>query len=414
MKRLIKLTSAVIISSCIIGLISSIFLQMLDLAGTLRSTRTLVLIPVVGVLTAFCYSKLGENLKKGNNLVIETADGGNPKRIPLRMAFMTFIFTILTHLSGASAGREGTAVQIGGTVTSTASSIFRLGRGDTRTMILSGISAGFGSVFGTPFAGAIFGLEVCGIGNLRYSAVIPCFASAYIADFTARIAGAVHEGHIIDTVPPLSPLLLIALVCAAVAFGIVGREFSVCIRLIKNFWAHVIKNIYLRALAASLVVLACILIFGLYDYEGLSTWLIDSGFNGTSDIADPFWKFILTSLTLGAGFQGGEVTPLFGIGSSLGSCIAQLFGQPSALFAAVGMICVFGSAANTPLATIALGIELFGTEALPFIVLCALISYLVSGHRGIYGSQKIITPKLRSFARISGKRLSALTDKTKK
>lgn len=400
--RIFKLTTCTIIVSIIMGIISAIFLRSLECVTTLREgfPYIIFLIPIIGVLTAYTYSKYGNGSNRGNNLIIESVH--KEVKVPFRMAFLTFIFTVLTHLSGGSAGREGTAVQIGGALTNKLANIFKMEHKEKRILIMSGISAAFGSVFGTPLAGTFFGMEVCFIGKISYEAMIYCFIGSYTANFVTEYLGINHVGYLIKSIPNISVYTLLIVIISSILFGIFGKIFAEGVQLVKGFYSKNIKNNIYRAIMSSSVVLLVIIIFKLYKFEGLSTWLIDSGFSGNITILDPIKKLILTVLTLGAGFQGGEVTPLFDIGASLGGAIGNLTNIEPSLLAAIGMICVLGSATNTPLTTIMLGINLFGSEAVPYYIIGAFISYYVIGHNGIYGAQVITTPKLKRLEKHKG------------
>lgn len=361
---------------------------------------------MIGALTAWVYGTYGKNAKKGNNLIIERTEG--PVEVPLRMAVLTFCFTILSHLFGGSVGREGTAVQIGGTVTSTLARRAGLSEAEHRLLVHAGISAGFGAVFGTPLAGACFGMEVCAIGRLPYSAALPCLWSAYLADWTARFLGTTHAQHAIAALPVPSIKTLCAVVFSAVLFGLAGRAFAGLTARIKVFYAKFLRHPVWIGFVGALIVMLAMLLLGLTRYAGLSAWMMDAGFAGQSSFTDPICKLALTSLSLGAGLQGGEVTPLFDIGASLGGALGGLLGIEPSFLAALGMITVFGSAVNTPLATILLGIELFGTQAAPYYAAAAYIGYFVMGHRGIYASQRIAYPKRIGLAADIGKQLGEL------
>ena len=318
------------------------------------------------------------------------------------MAFLTFIFTILTHLSGGSAGREGTAVQIGGALTNNVANIFKMEHREKRILVMVGISAAFGSIFGTPLAGTFFGMEVCFMGKLSYEAMMYCFIGSYTANFVTEALGIMHQGHVIQSIPSISIYTFLIVVLSSILFGLFGRIFAKGINLVKDFYGKCIKNNIYRALISALVVLLVIVIFRLYDFEGLSIWLVDNGFSGDVSLLDPIKKLVLTVLTLGAGLQGGEVTPLFTIGASLGGAIGNITHIEPSLLAAIGMICVFGSATNTPVTTIMLGINLFGVQAIPYYVIGAFISYYVVGNNSIYEAQIINTPKLRRHERYKG------------
>lgn len=391
MIKKIKLILLTIISSIVIGGVSSFFLKGLELAKNLREVHTwlIFLIVPVGVLTAYIYKNFGKNSSLGNNLIIRSVD--RDERVPLRMGVLTFIFTILTHLSGGSAGREGTAVQIGGTITNRLGSLFKLEHEEKRILIMSGISSGFGSVFGTPLTGAFFGMEVCYLGKLSYEGLFSCFLGAFIGDFSAHYFGATHTSYKILTVPEMGVKVILVVVLSSILFGITGKLFSIVVFNLKKLYSLISKNYLTSALISSSVIF--ILIYFNREYMGLSTWLIKAGFDGEVSFINPIMKFILTTLTLGAGFQGGEVTPLFDIGASLGGSLGNIFSIPPSFLAALGMITVFGSATNTPISTIILGIELFGVEGSIFYIIASLIGYYTIGYSGIYSSQIIEIPK---------------------
>lgn len=408
--RVFKLTISTIIVSSIMGIISAIFLKALEIVATIRGSfpYLILTIPLIGVLTTYIYSKYGKESNRGNNLIIESVH--KEISVPFRMIFLTFIFTILTHLSGGSAGREGTAVQIGGALTNKVANIFKMEHREKRILIMVGISAAFGSIFGTPLAGTFFGMEVCFIGKLSYEAMIYCFIGSYTANFITEALGIMHPGHVIQSIPSISIYTFLIVVLSSIIFGLFGRIFAKGINLVKAFYGKYIKNNIYKALISSMVVLLVIIIFRLYNFEGLSIWLVDNGFSGDVSLLDPIKKLVLTVLTLGAGLQGGEVTPLFTIGASLGGAIGNITHVEPSLLAAIGMICVFGSATNTPITTIILGINLFGVQAIPYYVIGALISYYVIGNNSIYEAQIINTPKLKRYEKYKGKSLENIEE----
>lgn len=384
----LKVISVSLCCAVVMGIISFVFLKMLGLSSVFREffPYCIWFLPLSGMLTAFVYKRYGGESSKGNNLIIQSANEG--VKVPKRLAFLTFIFTLLTHFSGGSAGREGTAVQIGGTLTSNVADKLGFKNGDRKIIILSGLSAAFGSVFGTPLAGAFFGMEVCCIGQLSVSAVIPCFLSSYLANAVTLLLGATHEVHKISAIPSLDIKSVLVFISASILFGLIGKLFALGVKYLKLLYAKIFKNTVLSALIGSVIVVLLIVLLNLNEYEGLSTWQQTTAFEGNANWYDMPVKFILTTLTLGAGFQGGEVTPLFDIGASFGGWYANMFGIEPSFLAAIGLICVFGSAANTPITTILLGIELFGAEAVPYFVFASLISFIVSGKSGIYSAQE--------------------------
>lgn len=391
MKRKFVDLKVILVSLCcavVMGIISFVFLKMLGLSSVFREffPYCIWFLPLSGMLTAFVYKRYGGESSKGNNLIIQSANEG--VKVPKRLAFLTFIFTLLTHFSGGSAGREGTAVQIGGTLTSNVADKLGFKNEDRKIIILSGLSAAFGSVFGTPLAGAFFGMEVCCIGHLSVSAVIPCFLSSYLANAVTLLLGATHEVHKISAIPSLDIKSVLVFISASILFGLIGKLFALGVKYLKLLYAKIFKNTVLSALIGSVIVVLLIVLLNLNEYEGLSTWQQTTAFEGNANWYDMPVKFILTTLTLGAGFQGGEVTPLFDIGASFGGWYANMFGIEPSFLAAIGLICVFGSAANTPITTIMLGIELFGAEAVPYFVFASLISFIASGKSGIYSAQE--------------------------
>ncbi len=410
-KHSILFISLTLMTGAVMGAASAAFLKSLEIAKALREQYPVLIyfLPVAGVLTALAYSKIGKGSHRGNNLVIESVH--SDVRVPFRMAILTFVFTGLTHLTGGSAGREGTAVQIGGAVSNRLASLARLDKTDQRVLVMAGISAGFGSVFGTPLAGAFFGLEMCFIGKLSYEALLPCFIASFSADLVAMSLGTTHAVWSIVDVPPLSLYSFAITFVAACVFGLCGRFFSISVHQVKLLYARWFKGNLLRALIAGLIVLVVMLLVRGVAYAGLSTWIIDTAFQGQSTVRDPVMKFALTVLTLGAGFQGGEATPLFDIGASIGSLIGQVTHIEPSLLAALGLIGVFGCAANVPLTTIVLGIEMFGTRAIPYYIITALVSYYLIGHQGIYSAQVIAIPKRRLKADLIGHCIDSSQDK---
>ena len=410
-KDTMKMIVLILLCGICMGGVSTVFLKSLAFVGGIQNSHLWIMafLPVVGILTAVAYTKYGKNAHKGNNLIIESTE--SEVEVPFRMGILTFVFTVLAHLVGGSVGREGTAVQIGGTVSNKLAKWFHLEEENKRLLVHAGISAGFGSVFGTPLAGAFFGMEMPYMGKLNAKALMPCFMASFVADQTAILLGTTHAHHHIVAVPHMDFKVVCVLLISCVLFGIAGRFFSITIHKIKEIYQKAFSNFIIRAFMGScLILLAMFLVKG-FSYAGLSTWMIDAGFQGQTNFLDPIRKFFLTCMTLGAGFQGGEVTPLFDIGASLGGAIGSFSGVEPSFLAALGMITVFGCAANTPIATIMLGIDLFGAVALPYYGLASLIGYYVTGHHGIYGSQTIVTVKNKRHLHHEGLQLGEISRK---
>ena len=407
MRASLRTLALTLLVSALMGAAAWAFLTSLDIVTDAREHHIwlFALLPLVSVATAWVYRNHGLRAARGNNLVIDSSVTGTPIRA--RMAVLTFVCSVATHLAGGSAGREGTAVQIGGTIASNVAGLFHLDGRERQDLMLAGISAAFGGVFGTPLAGAFFGMEMCTIGKLNYSAGIYCLVASFTGDGVARLLGIAHAKNAIAAVPAMEPATVTLVVASAVVFGLVARFFSLAIRTVKRFYAARFTSYLVAALVGSLVLLAVYLAFGLTRYGGLSEWLVGAGFEGATTPLDAAAKLVMTALTLGAGFQGGEVTPLFGIGASLGGWIGTSTGVEPSFMAALGMIGVFGAALNVPITTIMLSVDMFGGQAAPYFVIVAFVSYLVAGHRGVYPAQRIVTPKRRSLADDAGTTVEA-------
>lgn len=386
-----------VVIAALMGAAGWAFLAALRLATGAREAHLwlFLLLPAVNMATAWLYRNHGLRAQRGNNLVIDSTITGTP--IHKRMALLTFACSTATHLAGGSAGREGAAVQMGGTIASNVASLFHVEGHDRRDLMMAGISAAFGAAFGTPLAGAFFGMEMCFIGKLDYSAALYCLTGSFVGNAVSRALGSPFAFEQIAAVPAMSPLTLAVVLAAAVAFGLTARLFTFCIRTVKRLYARFFTNYLVAAAVGGLLLAVLFLGCGLHAYGGLSEWLVPAAFTGKTTLADPLAKLGMTALTVGAGLQGGEVTPLFGIGASLGGWIgATTLGDPS-FMAALGMLGVFGAALNVPVTTIMLGIDIFGASASAYFVIVTFVSYLIAGHYAVYPAQRIVTPKRRSL-----------------
>lgn len=370
------------------------------------------LLPLAGLLIGCMYHFYGKEVVKGNNQLIEEIQ--NPRKIiPLVMAPLVYLGTVITHLFGGSAGREGTAVQMGGAFADQLTRVFRLRSRDRKVVLICGISAGFASVFGTPLAGAVFGLEVFVIGSMVYGAILPCFLSAVIADLVCRAWGAGHTPYAVSMVPELGAAGILLSVAAGILFGMTARGFAG----LNHFLADVFRRIQfppLRPFAGGLLLLLLFWMIGDPRYQGLGIPAITEAFSVQQNWYVFLVKLGLTALTLGAGFKGGEVTPLFFIGATLGSALSVVFPLPVSLLAAMGLTAVFAGAANTPIACVLLGIELFGADSAVYIAIACVVSYLFSGHTGIYGSQVIGHSKLDLLVRDQNRSLLVIRQRKMK
>jgi H+/Cl- antiporter ClcA len=390
-----------------VGSLCAAFLWSLDVATRTRFAHPwlLFLLPLGGFAIGLLYHWMGKSVEGGNNLIVEQIHepGGG---VPLRMAPLIFIGTVATHLFGGSAGREGTAVQLGGSLASAIAKIARLDASGVRVLLMAGIAAGFGAVFGTPLAGAVFALEVLAIGRVEYGALVPCLVAGVVGDWTCHMWGIHHGAYHIDYavaaggVWTVEPLLLAKAVLAGVAFGLAGLAFAEANHSLGGLFKRLIPYSPLRPLIGGLLVIGLVYLLGTRDYLGLGVWSPDPSVPTIASFFGPpvdHWswllKFLFTVVTLSAGFKGGEVTPLFFIGAALGNALGGVLGAPVDLFAGLGFVAVFAGATNTPLACTIMGVELFGATHIVPIAIACFVAYLCSGHSGIYLSQRIAVPK---------------------
>ena len=393
----------------VIGSASAFFLWSLDALTRVRFANPwlLWLLPLAGLAVGWIYHHYGKSAAGGNNLLIDEIHQPGAG-VPRRMAPLILLGTLVTHLFGGSAGREGTALQMGGGIAATFARVLKLDAASVRLLLMAGVAAGFGSVFGTPIAGAVFALEVLVIGRMQYDALIPCFIASLVADWTCAAWGIGHTHyHVAVAAVGARPdfMLFGKVVLAAIAFGLAGGFFALCSHKLADVFMRFIPRPECRPVAGGLLVIGLFFLCGTPDYLGLGVIgnrpdaiTLPAMFTAAEIPANAWiWKLAFTVVTLAAGFKGGEVTPLFFIGAALGNTLAVAMGAPVDLFAALGFVAIFAGATNTPLASTLLGMELFGAGNGLYLATACIIAYRFSGHTGIYAAQRLAVPKFRAL-----------------
>lgn len=377
------------------GSASALFLTLLELATSTRVENEVLVfaLPLAGLVMGILLQKFGQSVVAGNNLVVDTIHDGGPQ-IPIRMAPIVLFGTVWTHLFGGSAGREGTAVQMGASFADGVFHALKLPahlRGD---FIAAGVAGGFGSVFGTPIAGVIFGLEFVVLGKFRYRALVPAVSASVVGDMTCHAWGVGHAVYPVLDKLSLSPLLLLKWGVFAVAMALATVAFIELTHFLKAHAERRVPHLGLRMFFGGVAVVALWHLVGTSDYLGLGVPVILRTFEDPELGSYVFaLKLIFTAITLSAGFLGGEVTPLFFVGSALGSVLAGILGIPIAMGAGVGLAAVFAAASNTPIALSVMAAELLGVNVLPHVVIVCVVAYVLTGTRSIYPSQRVSVSK---------------------
>ena len=371
------------------GAASALFLWLLERVTTFRleHERVVFALPLAGLGIGWTYERFGHSIKAGNSLIIDTIHDDGPE-LPLRMAPMVLLCTVFTHVFGGSAGREGTAVQMGASLTDFFAQRSGVARSTRRLLLAAGAAAGFGSVFGTPLAGAVFGLEFVVLGRIEYEALVPALVASVVGDLTTRALGIHHTLYPKLQLVPLTPQLAAKWLLFAAAVTAVTVVFIDLTHLIKRRSEALVPRLPLRMCLGGVCVVGMWQLVGTSDYLGLGVPTIVRAFSDPTLPAAAFaLKLVFTAVTLGAGFLGGEVTPLFFVGAALGNLLARVLGIPLELGAGVGLAAVFAAASNTPLALSIMAVELLGASVLPHVALVSAVAYLLSGQRSIYPAQ---------------------------
>jgi H+/Cl- antiporter ClcA len=380
----------------IIGLIGTLFYRWLSIAASFRESHPYMLffLPVAGIVIVFLYRRFGEGDNTGTNLVI-TAIHSNDK-VPVKVTPLIIVSTVLTHLCGGSAGREGAALQVGGSIGNFFADLMNFDDKDTRIMIMCGMSACFSALFGTPVAAAIFSMEVVSVGVMYYAALVPCVISAYTAQGISEMFHITHSEYVIDDIPALNLVNGTKFLVIAIFFALASILLCVVLHKVSKLYGKYFENPYVRVVFAGLFVIALRYIFGTTDFLGAGTAVIEKSFTVRCAWYVFLLKMIFTAFTLGGGFKGGEIVPTLFVGATLGSFLSGIFGLPIAICAACGMVSVFCGVTNCPITSLILAVEMFHMVGLEYCMLCIAVSYLLSGYYSLYNSQKIVYSKYRT------------------
>lgn len=394
-----------VITGIVVGAFSSAFIFCLKAVTDIRGDYPFLLyfLPFGGIVIVFLYHICGAWQDRGTNAVLAAVHGEN-EDVPAYMAPLIFIASIITHLFGGSAGREGAALQIGGSLGNTIGRFFRFKEGDRKIMVMSGMSAAFSAVFGTPLAAAIFPMEMISVGIMQYAALVPCVFASVTANRFAVGLGISSDAFQIAGIPDFTvfsclKMILLGMLCAGLSV-----IFCLALKWTGYFYHRFFKNAYVRIIAGGIFVILATLLIGNYDYNGAGTDMIARAVGGNCPAPAFLLKILLTALTLAAGYKGGEIVPAFFTGATFGCFFGHIAGISPSLCAAAGMLALFCGVTNCPIASMLIGFELFGFEGVIYLLIAVSISYMLSGYRGLYNEQIIVYSKYhpRFINRYSG------------
>ena len=378
------------------GLIGSFFHLSVDFVTELRESKKFILyfLPLGGLLIVFLYRLFSSQGKIDTNRVIEAVREN--EKVPLIMVPLIFISTVITHMLGGSAGREGAALQLGGGIGYNLGKLFKFKENDLHIIIMSGMSSVFAALFGTPLTAAIFALEVTSVGILNYAGFFPCVTASLAAFGVSQMLGIPPVKFPLTNVPALSTGILIQVIIISLLCAVVSILFVLTIEKFEHYGDTLIKNSYLRAFAGGSIIVLLSLLVRSHDYNGAGMDIITKALSGQAKAEAFIFKIIFTVITIAAGYKGGEIVPAFFIGSTFGCVMGSMLGMDSGFAAAIGFVALFCGVVNCPVASIILSVEVFGADSILFFAIACAVSYMMSGHFGLYKSQKIVYSKLNA------------------
>ena len=395
----VKWTFFSLIIGALGGGVGALFSHLISYVTQVRMANDwlLYLLPLGGVVIAFLYHILKVE-HQGTNQVFEAVR--SEKQVPFSLAPAITLGAGITHLLGGSAGKEGAALQLGGSIASVVGKAFKTDEKDRHILTVSGMAAVFAAVFGTPMGAAVFAVEVVSVGYVSLSALYPSFASALVAYLVAVKLGVHPERFNVDVIPEVSAEYLMKVLALAVVVALVSIVFCLAMKHSHEAFEKYIRNPYIRALVGGVAIIVLTLIIGNRDYNGSGMHIIEGVFHGEEVSKWAFLlKIVFTAITIGSGFKGGEIVPTLFIGATLGYTMADAVGMPVAFCAAIGMVALFASVTNCPIATVFLAVELFGAEGLLYYALSIFVAFVLSGYFSLYTGQKIVFSKIKEEIR---------------
>ncbi len=385
-----------IVTALVVGVISSIFCVLIQKSTLSREKFDFIiaLLPLAGLFIAFIYRKFDGANKQGTNLVLASIHSN--KNIPFKMLPLIFISTIVTHLFGGSSGREGAALQIGGSIGNFFGNIFKIDDKDRHVVIMCGMTAAFTALFGTPIGATVFSMEVISVGIMHYSAFVPCAIAALVSKGIASLFGISAEIFFVNNIPDISIISELKIFILSVLCAGISVLFCIILHKTEHIFRKHLRNHYLRIFIGGLIITALTYILQTRNYNGAGMNIVEKAISGETNWYDFIFKMIFTAITLGSGFRGGEIVPSFFVGATFGCLFGNIIGFSPQLCASVGMISVFCGVTNCPITSLFLGVELFGINGLPYYLPAVAVSYMLSGYYGLYQSQKIVYSKYKS------------------
>ncbi len=392
----IKWVIFALITGLVVGSIATMFHFSITIATMVREKTPWVifLLPIGGLIIVRCYRMVKDEKELSTNSVLSAIHSN--EKLPLKMAPLIFVSTVITHLFGGSAGREGAALQLGGSIGNGLGALFHFDDDDKHIMIMCGMSAAFAALFGTPMAAAIFSMEVISVGIMQYSALVPCVIASLSAFSVAQAFGVGQELFLVSQVPNFTIFSATKITILAVLCAVLSIAFCVLLHQTEHLYKKLFKNQYLRVVVGGCLIIVLTLLVGDQTYNGTGMHVIEEAMEGHVVPYAFLLKMLFTAITIGAGYKGGEIVPSFFIGATFGCLFGNILGFAPDLCAAVGMTSLFCGVTNCPVTSLLISFELFGYDGMPYYLLAVAFSYMLSGYYGLYSSQRIMYSKYRT------------------